>query len=303
MTSKPTPRLPDPAPRICLLASINLDLVVRTETFPSPGETVHAHSLQRYAGGKGANQAVAAARLGAPVAVLGCVGDDEAGSWLHQALQNEGVDCSDLEIVPDCPSGTALITVDDRGDNHIVVVAGANAHPCAEWVQQRGAAITAADVLLLQLESPLAAVQAAAHIAHQAGVRVLLNAAPAPTVALPAELLACVDLLLVNQVEAMALGKIEAQRVVTTLGAQGSRWTEADGAQWTRAGYPVSCVDTTAAGDAFAAALACSWAAGADPESALAYANATGALACTRPGAQASLPYREQVENLLRGTD
>ena len=218
---------------IAVVGSLNLDLVVRVPRLPGPGETVSGDDVFRNPGGKGANQAVAAARLGRRVAMVGCVGDDEAGRELLASLEADGVDRSRVRVVDDVPTGTAFITVGEDGENQIVVSPGANARLTPDDVAAAGTALAAAAVTLLQLEVPLETVAAAA---RTAGGKVVLN--PAPVRALPSALLGEVDVLVPNRVELAQLtagrvpgtveeaaelaGRLPARAVVVTLGADGA---------------------------------------------------------------------------------
>lgn len=301
-------------PALVVVGSINLDLVVRCAALPRPGQTVTGDDLAEHGGGKGANQAVAAARLGARTTLIGRVGGDGAGTRLLAGLRSEGVDVPRDLISADASSGTAIIAVERGGENHILLVPGANARLTPADVERHGDRLRAARVLLLQLEVPTPTVIAAARVARAAGVRVLLDPAPAPHTLDPA--LYHVDLLSPNRSEAEALvGRAlltladvaeaahelvrrGAGAVVITLGA--------DGALLCAAGHthhlptiPVDAVDATAAGDAFKAALALRWAEGASLVDAVRFALAAGAHAASRPGAQPSLPRRADVEGLL----
>jgi ribokinase len=295
-------------PAIVVVGSVNLDLVVRVPRLPGPGETVSGGDVFRNPGGKGANQAVAAARLGRGVAMVGRVGDDQAGRELLASLRADGVDTAHVRVADGAPSGTAFITVRDDGENQIVVSPGANARLAPEDVGAAGAALRAAAVTLVQLEVPLAAVTAAV---RAAGGRVVLN--PAPVRTLPAELLGEVDVLVPNRVElaqlagapvpgtveeaAVLAGRLPARAVVVTLGADGALVVEQGRASHVPA-VPVRPVDTTAAGDAFCGGLADALAAGADLQDAARWAVRVAAAACTRPGAQASLPIPDEVRRL-----
>ena len=287
-------------PEVAVVGSLNLDLVVRVARLPGPGETVSGDDVFRNPGGKGANQAVAAARLGRRVAMVGRVGDDDAGRELLGSLEADAVDTSRVRVVAGVPSGIALITVGEDGENQIVVSPGANARLTPDDVGQAGAALGAAAVTLLQLEVPLEAVAAAA---RAAGGAVVLN--PAPVRDLPEELLAEVDVLVPNRVELAQLaggaepetvaeatrlaGRLPARAVVVTLGADGCLVIEGGDATHVPA-VPVRAVDTTAAGDAFCGGLADALAGGAALEDAARRAVRVAAAACLRPGAQASLP-------------
>lgn len=300
--------MPEPG-RVLVVGSANMDLVVRAPRLPAAGETVLGGDLLRVPGGKGANQAVAAARAGAAVRIVAAVGADSFGRELLAALRADGVDVSAVTTLADRPSGAALIVVDATGQNQIAVAPGANAALVAACVEPALADLRPNDVVALQLEVPPETVRHACLLARRAGARTLLNAAPA--IPLPADLLALVDLLVVNEGEAALLagcpGPEQAAArlrqlgpgcVVVTLGQQGVLLADERGK--TRvAAHRVRVVDTTAAGDAFCGALAAALAAGADLREAAEFANAAGALAATRPGAQSSLPRRRDIEALL----
>lgn len=282
--------------RVVVVGSANLDLVVSAPVLPRPGETVLGHDFRMVPGGKGANQAVAAARAGADCAFIGAVGDDPFAARLGAHLAESGVDIAGLRTVPG-PSGVALIAVDDAAENLIVVAAGANASLTGLTGADR-AAVTAADVVLCQLEIPLRAVSEAMTAAPFA----ILNAAPART--LPPDLLAAADLLVVNETEAATLGGAAADllavvpRVVVTLGARGAEYADRDGTRLAVPAPRVGAVDTTAAGDAFCGALAVAWAEGRPVPAALRWACAAGAACATRPGAGTALPTRAEIDAL-----
>jgi ribokinase len=262
---------------VCVVGSLNIDLVTTVETHPQPGETVRGTGLDRLPGGKGANQALAAARAGARTLLCGRIGAD--GTGYRDGLAERGVDCAGVRTVADTPSGHALIAVDGHGENTIIVIPGANAALTPADVDGHAAAISAADVLLLQLEIPMAAVLRAAEVARRAGVRVLLN--PSPWSVPPAELLAVADPLVVNEHEAARLPAGGAGSVCVTLGDRGARWGEL-----TAPAVPGDVVDTTGAGDSFAGALAAALAAGESEADALRLAIAAGTEACGWAGAQ-----------------
>ncbi|MFC1402399.1 MULTISPECIES: ribokinase [Streptacidiphilus] len=302
-------------PKIAVVGSINLDLVVPVPHHPVPGETVLGGELAEHPGGKGANQAVAAARLGAQVAMVGRVGDDEAGSVLRAALQREGVDVRWVLAESGFRTGRALIAVDRAsGENSIIVSPGANTALAPEHCAASGTVLRDADVTLLQQEIPAATVEAAARLA---GGTVLLNPAPARSTMTREslrDLLDMVDILVPNRAELAAMvghelhdlhAVADAARtlrgpsaVVVTLGADGALLCE-EGAVLLVPALAVTPVDTTAAGDAYCGALACAVAEGLPLHEAVRNANATAALATTRPGAQPSLPTRAEVEKLL----
>ena len=303
--------------RICVLGSLNMDLVVRPQRLPAPGETLLADSFQTFPGGKGANQAVAAARLGAQVAMIGRVGDDAFGRALRRELERHGVDTAQVRSIEGVPSGVALITVEANGENTIVVVPGANQHLDPGEIDAAGGMLVSigdASSVIAQLEVPVVLVDQAARAANAAGATFVLNAAPA--LPLSDSLLRRVDVLIVNRSEAAVLvgspvtASVEEladellrrgpKLVVVTLGAQGA---------FARAGsdlvyqdvFSVPAVDAVAAGDAFVGALVVALDERRPLAEALRFACAAGALATTREGAQPSLPDRAAVEALAAG--
>jgi ribokinase len=296
--------------RIVVIGSVNTDMVVRGARIPSPGETVTGGTFLRADGGKGANQAVAAARAGADVTFVARVGADELGEAAVAGLAAEGVDVSHVKPDPGHATGVALIMVDEAGENAISVAPGANARLSVEDVEAARAVIESADVLLTQLETPLPAVERAAAIGSAAGVTMILN--PAPAKRLPDSLMALIDVLTPNEGEAVYLSgearpaaaasklrDLGATTVVVTLGAEGALIV-AEGRESLVPGFPVVAVDTTAAGDAFSGSLAVSLAEGLDLALAVRRACAAGALATTVHGARPSLPVRARVEGLVR---
>jgi ribokinase len=269
-------------PRLTVVGSINLDLVTQVERLPRPGETVSGARFSRVPGGKGANQAVAAARLGAEVAMVGCVGGDEPADAALAGLREAGV--GEEWLVKDTPTGIALVTVDGAGETTIVVAPGANAELRPEDLE-----LGAADAVLCQQEIPPETVARAAGLAP----RFFLNAAPARDGAAPPA-----ELTIVNRLELEALGE-RPGLVCLTLGAEGAVLLE-DGLEATRAEPPpVEAVDGTAAGDAFTACLVVSLLEGRPRDESLRRACAAGALAASRFGAQTSLPTAEEVDALL----
>ena len=301
---------------VCVLGSINMDIVLSVSRLPRPGETVSGATLAHFPGGKGSNQAIAAARLGADVAILGAVGDDEYGTVLADALDAAGVDTTALSRLDGETSGQAFVCVSAKGENFIVVVPGASRALGPDSVS--GAGLAGHGVFLAQLEVPVETVQAffSAPPARQ-GTRIL-NAAPAATAALP--LLALADILVVNETElALFAGAGEppsdatvierlsrrlittgGQTVIVTLGARGALAVTA-GETVAVSGHAVPVVDTTGAGDCFCGALAAMLDSGAVLPAALEFANAAAAIAVTRKGAAPSMPGFVEVEALLAG--
>lgn len=294
---------------IVVFGSINLDVVARVARLPRPGETIGGDSVALLPGGKGANQALAARRAGATVAMAGAVGSDAFAPVALAGLEAAGVDVAAVARV-DAPTGIALIHVDAQGENAITVIRGANAKARPRGVQE--AALGPGSTLLLQLEVPLAAVAAAASRARRLGARVMLNAAPAHP--LPAALLDALDVLIVNAVEAAAIGRTLglatapeafatalARRhrcvVVVTLGAAGAI-AVVDRTRLAIAAPAVGVVDTTGAGDAFTGALAAALDRGAAWPRALAEGVAAGSLACIAAGAQPALPAAPDIARL-----
>jgi len=284
---------------VVVVGSANLDLVARTLRLPGPGETVLGSDFAQHPGGKGLNQAVAAARAGATVAFVGAVGDDDAGRSLRTVVANEGIGVSGLRVVDGVATGRAVITVDDSGENSIVVIPGANARVHVD-------VLPVAIVALAQLEVPVATVIAAFAAARSAGSRTILNPAPVPVDGLSDELLSLCDIVVPNEHEVELLGGVDrllargVGAVVVTKGAAGVTVAEApDAATWSVDAFEVDPVDTTGAGDAFCGALAARLAAGDDLRSAVRYAAAGGALATTNAGAVPSLPRAADIERLL----
>ncbi len=299
-----------PEPRIVVVGSSNTDLVVPAPRLPAAGETVLGGDLMLAAGGKGANQAVAAARLGGHVTFVACIGTDMFGQGALSTLRTEGLDLGCVRQTEDAPSGVALIVVDAAGHNLIAVAPGANSRLRPEDVAAAQRAIAGASVVLLQLETPLETVLAAAQAGRQAGALVVLN--PAPAQPLPDALYRAVDVLTPNETEAALLtgestpdaaANALLQRgpriVLVTLGEAGVLEAEAGHPLRRLPAFPVAAVDTTAAGDAFCGALAVALARGLGLAGAVRYAQAAAALSVTRRGAQPSLPRAAEVDAFL----
>ncbi len=302
--------------RVLVVGSANVDFTVALARLPVPGETVTGGTLLVNHGGKGANQAVAARRLGAEVRLIASVGEDASGRGIREALGGEGIDVTGVVSTSEALTGTALIVVDAEGRNQIAVAPGANRCLDVETVRRHAAAISWADVVVCQLETPLPTVSWVLAEARRRGVVTILNPAPVPDVV--PDLWRDVDYLTPNEGEAARLGGVavtdersatEAARalrargvgtVIVTLGAEGALLVGADVVARVPA-RPVTVVDTTAAGDAFSGALAVALAERRAPRAALRFANAAAALACTRRGAQPSLPSRAEVEGTFGG--
>lgn len=300
--------------RICVIGSLNMDLVVQTPHLPAPGQTILGGPFQTIPGGKGANQAVAAARAGAQVTMIGCVGSDSYGTMLRTALEAEGIDTSHVQARQDMASGVALIAVAPDGQNTIIVAPGANATLTPADIDRYEETIRASQVVLLQLEIPLPAVERAIMLASTAGVQVILN--PAPAQSLPDALLRHVDFLVPNETEAATLTGItpdswstaaDAARIlaakgvghtVITLGSRGALLFQ-DEHVVQQPAFPVQAIDATAAGDAFVGAFGVALADGKSPQDALRWGAAAGAIAATQIGAQPSLPSRVAIEECI----
>jgi ribokinase len=289
---------------LCVVGSANLDLVATTARLPGPGETVVGDSFAEYPGGKGLNQAVAAARAGTATSLCACLGDDEAGRRLRAVVREAGIREEHLSVSADHPTGRALIAVAHEDNQNLIVVApGANGTLTADAATE---AVRGVRVVLAQLEIGAPVVTEAFRAARALGATTILN--PAPAEAVTDELLALCDLVVPNEYEAALLGGAEemrragARQVVVTLGPEGSRLTGPDGDAHAVAAFPVAVLDTTGAGDAFCGALAAALAGGAPIHDALRFASAAGALATTKRGAVPSLPDRDAIDELLSAT-
>ncbi len=300
---------------ITVIGSMNMDLVVRTPRIPRAGETLAGTEFHTIPGGKGANQAVAAARAGAQTFMVGCVGRDAFGKELQDSLTCARVDVSGVESLAGISTGTATILVEDGGQNRIIIVAGANGEVTPAIIEKEWSAIQKSDLILLQHEIPLETIHFTLQKAHSQNIATLLN--PAPFYAFDAGLLHLVNFLVLNDLEATALTHLEvnsvesalkaalllrlggAGSVIITLGALGAVLLDAESALFQPA-FEVDAVDSTAAGDTFIGAFAASFLSSHDPESALLYATAASALSVTRLGAQTSIPRREEVEKFIR---
>lgn len=297
--------------KVVVVGSLNMDLVTRAERLPRPGETLIGESFATVSGGKGANQAVASARLGAEVSMIGCVGADGYGEQLRAALLAEQIDCQALTTV-EGSSGVALIVVDDSSQNAIVIVAGANGLLTSEVVRGFDAVLQTADVIICQLEVPLQTVGYTLKRGRELGKTMILNPAPASS-PLPADWYSSIDYLIPNESEASALSGLlvdsletaeaaasrliaaGAGKVIITLGAQGSLFANGQGFEYFPA-LKVKAVDTTAAGDTFVGGFAAALAVGKSEVEAIRFGQIAAALSVTRAGAQPSIPTLSDVQ-------
>ena len=301
---------------IVVVGSLNMDLVVRMPQIPRPGETLLGGVFKTFPGGKGANQAVAAARLGGQVTMIGCVGDDAFGREMRTTLAREGIDTTHVLIHPEAATGVALIQVDAQGQNSIAVASGANFCLTGAEVEKALQSIDEFDALVMPLETPLETIYAAAKIAAQRGAKVILN--PAPAQVLEKDLLELVDVLLPNEYEIALMTGVPLQtpadtrraaeklldlgvkNLLVTLGSHGSALFSPSAPETLIPAWLVRAVDTTAAGDCFVGALAVALCEGRSLQDAAKFASAAAALSVTREGAQPSLPRRSEVEQFLR---
>lgn len=302
------------AGNLVVLGSINADHILNLETFPTPGETVTGNQYQVAFGGKGANQAVAAGRSGANIAFIACTGDDDTGERVRKQLASDNIDVAPVSVVEGESTGVALIFVNAEGENVIGIHAGANAALTTERVEAQRAIISGADALLMQLESPVESVLAAAKIAHENHTTVVLN--PAPARVLSDELLVLVDIITPNETEAEKLTGIRVENdgdaaraagalhdkgigtVIITLGSRGV-WVSANGEGRRVPGFKVKAIDTIAAGDTFNGALVTALLEGRAMDEAIRFAHAAAAIAVTRKGAQPSVPWRKEIDEFL----
>ncbi|HGO5823999.1 TPA: ribokinase [Mannheimia haemolytica] len=300
--------------KLTVLGSINADHVISVPYFAKPGETLTGHSYHIAYGGKGANQAVAAARLGAKVSFIGCIGSDDIGKAMKSAFEQDGINTHPIKSISNEMTGIAMIQVAESGENSIVISAGANGHLDEAVVAECEAEITQADYLLMQLETPLPAIVQAAKLAKQNGTKVILN--PAPAQALPDELLTLLDMITPNETEAEILTGVKVvdegsaiqaaqvfhqkgiEKVLITLGSKGVFVSE-NGVGKIVAGFRVQAVDTTAAGDTFNGALVTAMLEDKPLDQAIRFAHAAAAISVTRKGAQPSIPTRQETLDFL----
>jgi ribokinase len=304
--------------KLTVLGSINADHILNLSHFPRPGETVIGTQYQIAFGGKGANQAVAAGRAGADIAFIACVGADDIGERIRQQLAQDNIDVASVESVENESTGVAMIFVNGEGENNIGIYSGANAALTPACVERHQLIIAQADALLMQLESPLESVLAAAKIASQHQTQVILN--PAPATRLSDELLALIDIITPNETEAEILTGIAVksdddaaqaakalhakgiETVLITLGRRGV-WLSEQGNGQRIAGFSVKAVDTIAAGDTFNGAFITARLEGQTMHNAVRFAHAAAAIAVTRPGAQPSVPWRAEIDDFLQQQD
>ncbi|MCG7586459.1 ribokinase [Photobacterium sp. OFAV2-7] len=300
--------------KLVVLGSVNADHVLQVASFPRPGETLHGHSYCVIPGGKGANQAVAAARLGADIAFIASVGDDSFGHEMRESFAKEGMNTEAVMIEEGVPTGIAMIQVAATGENSICISAEANGCLSPARIQPHHHLIENADTLLMQLETPIETIEAAAKVAKQSGTRVVLN--PAPAQPLSDDLLQLVDMITPNETEAELLTGVKVEdmasaqkaadvlhtkgikQVMITLGSQGV-WLSQNGEGQQVLGFRVDAKDTTAAGDTFNGALLTALQEGRALEPAIRFAHAAAAISVTRMGAQTSIPHRREVERFL----
>ncbi len=301
--------------QLVVLGSINADHILNLDRFPAPGETLTGRRYKIAFGGKGANQAVAAGRSGADIAFIACVGDDDTGERIRQQLADDRIDTAPVSVIPGEATGVALIFVNASGENFIGIHAGANSRLTPDLVEANSESIARAEVLLMQLETPIESVLCAARIARMHNTRIVLN--PAPACALRDEMLSLIDIITPNETEAGVLTGINVSddesaaraaqilhekgisTVLITLGRRGV-WLSERGQGLRIPGFTVDAVDTIAAGDTFNGALVTALLEGKEMPDAIRFAHAAAAIAVTREGAQPSVPWREEIEAFLK---
>lgn len=301
--------------KLVVLGSINVDHVLNVDQFPRPGETIQGTHYQIAFGGKGANQAVAAGRSGANISFIAGVGQDDIAESILQQFKNDGINTTPIEVMDGTTTGVALIFVNAEGENSIGINPGANAAVTPEYVSKYAQQIIDADALLMQLETPLDSVMAAALLAKKSATQVILN--PAPARELPDELLNLIDIITPNETEAERLTGITVKTdgdaaqaaavlhakgismVIITLGSRGA-WVSLEGKGEMIAGFKVKAVDTIAAGDTFNGALVTALLEGETLDKAVRFAHAAAAIAVTKAGAQPSVPWRKDIDVFLQ---
>ncbi|MDY0406360.1 ribokinase [Virgibacillus sp. 179-BFC.A HS] len=287
-------------PRVCVVGSINMDLTVTTQVMPQQGETVLGDDFATYPGGKGANQAVAAARLGAEVHIIGALGEDVFGKTLYDHLKQESVLLDGIKKIADTPTGVASIILSEN-DNRIIVAPGANVQVTPELVEAKRDIIKSSNIVLLQLEIPIKSVVKTVEIANAYGVPVIVN--PAPYQQLPVSVVNGATFLTPNEIEAAAMTKVAAmdlqQKLIVTKGSAGVAFYR-NGKEELVPAFTVNAKDTTGAGDTFNGALAVALANGRELADAVLFANGAAALSVTKIGAQAGMPSMTEVEDFLK---
>ncbi|MCX7805422.1 MAG: ribokinase [Planctomycetota bacterium] len=303
--------------RVLVTGSSNTDLVVRAERLPRPGQTVLGGDLMRFPGGKGANQAVAAARAGAEVFFVGAVGDDDFGRDRLADLRRDGICLRFVKTLRGVPSGVALIMLGEKAENLIAVAPGANARLRPADVRRAAPAFRGVAAVLMQCEVPFDSLVEAARMGGKSGAKVILNPAPCPGKGLPADLIGAADILVPNETEFEALAgmpvseaieggqdrmprRLRGKTIIVTMGARGALAITPDGRAFRAEPPRVKAVDTVGAGDCFCGALAAALADGRDLEYAVRFATAAAAISVTRPGAQTSMPRRREILAMLR---
>lgn len=303
-------------PKVVVVGSSNTDMIIKLDKIPVPGETVIGGEFSTAAGGKGANQAVAAARAGGDVTFVACVGEDMFGQESLEGFVKDGINIDHIIKQNNAASGVALIFVDKKGENSIAVASGANFELTPDHIAQVADVIKGADILVMQLETPVDTITAAAKVAKDNGVKVILN--PAPAQSLGDDLLECLSVLTPNEIEAEVVSGVKVEdnasaekaarvlldkgldSVLITLGPKGVFAANRDGAKMVP-GFTVEAIDTTAAGDVFNGALAVALCENPSLDEAIRFANAAGALSVTKLGAQPSAPTRQEIEDFLKG--
>ncbi|MDV7103761.1 ribokinase [Vibrio sp. TH_r3] len=301
--------------RLIVVGSVNADHVLKVPSFPRPGETLHGNGYRVIAGGKGANQAIASVRLGADIAFIASVGDDDFGIGIKQSFAQEGINTDAVLVEQHTPTGIAMIQVAETGENSICLSAEANAKLDSERIQPYLPSIQQAELVLMQLETPLDGIELVARTAKSAQTKVVLN--PAPAKPLTDELLSCIDIITPNETEAEVLtgvvvvDELSARRasnvlhakgiatVLITLGEKGVWLSQATGEGEIIPGFKVAVTDTTAAGDTFNGALVTGLLEGKNLHDSIQFAHAAAAISVTRFGAQTSIPTRQEVNDFI----
>lgn len=299
---------------VLVIGSVNMDLVVKVDRFPNPGETILSNNFQMFPGGKGANQAVCTSKLGAKTSFIGKIGKDQFGEKLSASLEKNGVNLDNLIIDQSLNSGIAIITVDNSGQNEIIVVPGSNMNLTPEEISNKQKLFSETNVVLAQLEIPIETVLKAAEFSNESDTFFILN--PAPARKLSDKLLKCVDFLTPNETElellsGMSIKNIEntgeaaksllkkgVKNIIVTLGAKGALFVNKNKVELFPA-YKVNAVDSTAAGDAFNGAFAFALSNGESISEAIVFANKIASISVTRMGAQSSMPGRDEVEKFV----